>query len=404
MILRVRWKASLTLLVAVRVAGPLLALVAAGRDLPGLPPYDYQPLNGDANGFYAEARELIAAVAGPAGLVALLIAAAGVVAARRLWPRWLSVAAATLALSLAATAIVLASEPAGAAVVGWPLLWAVVLFPLRLAGLLDPDTAFALGLPLQLAANAVAVVATAYAGWYASGRRSIGLGAAALLATWPILARLLAGESAWENGQWNADVGLHLYTEPASTALVAVGLALLLSPGASDLRLALAGTALGFATVVKLSNGVLAALAVAIVAWRLGRRRALPLLAAGIAFAPLVVAYWSKGYPEIPNKPGWSASFVETSWTESLVFSPRTLLVIAPLAALGAWALRRRPYELALLVAAVASNAVLYSFYEHTRLHPRFLSASLPALFVLEAAGALLLIRKLSRRQGEARL
>jgi hypothetical protein len=51
----------------------------------------------------------------------------------------------------------------------------------------------------------------------------------------------------------------------------------------------------------------------------------------------------------------------------------------------------------ALLVAVIATNVALYSFYEHTHLHPRFLYVLLPALFVLEASGAGLVIRKVSR-------
>ena len=43
---------------------------------------------------------------------------------------------------------------------------------------------------------------------------------------------------------------------------------------------------------------------------------------------------------------------------------------------------------------SIATNAVFYTFYEHTHLHPRFLYASLPALFVLEVAGGWLVIRK----------
>ena len=66
------WTLVLAGLVAVRLAPPLLVLAASGHDLPGLPPYDYAPLNGDATGFYAEARELISAAFGPAGAAAAL--------------------------------------------------------------------------------------------------------------------------------------------------------------------------------------------------------------------------------------------------------------------------------------------------------------------------------------------
>ena len=64
------WTAALASLIVVRVTLPLLVLAASGHDVPGLPPYDYAPLIGDANGFYAEARELISAAFGPAGVAA----------------------------------------------------------------------------------------------------------------------------------------------------------------------------------------------------------------------------------------------------------------------------------------------------------------------------------------------
>ena len=380
------WTAALAALVGLRVAIPLVTLAASGHDLPGLPPYDYEPLNGDATGFYAEARELISAAFGPAGAGAALILGAGAWAAWRLRPRWTAIVAAALAVSLAASVLVLATEPAGAAVVGWPLLWAIPLLPLRVAGVLDADLAFAAGFAISLAANAVTVVAIALCRLRASGRRAVGVAAAALFAFWPLLTRPLAGPSAWENGQWNVDVGLHLYTEPLSTALVAVALALLLAPRLDELRLALAGALLGYATVVRVSNGFLAAAAVALVAFRLGPRRALPLAAAGAAFVPLVAVYWPKGYPEIPNVPGFSLDQAGRSWADSLIFDPRMLLVLLPLAVLGLLALR--PWASALLGASIATNAVFYTFYEHTHLHPRFLYASLPALFVLESAGA----------------
>ena len=396
------WIAVLAALVGLRVGIPLLVLAASGHDLPGLPPYDYEPLNGDATGFYAEARELISAAFGLAGAVAGLILVAGGWAAWRLRPRWTAVAVAAVAVSLAASALVLATEPAGAAVVGWPLLWAVPLLPLRAAGLLGADAAFAAGLVLSLAANAVTIVATAYAGWRVTGRLAVGLAAAALLAVWPLLTRPLAGPSAWENGQWNVDAGLHLYTEPLSTALVATAIALLLSPRLDELRLALAGALLGFATVVKVSNGFFAVAALALVALRLGPRRTVPLAAAGAAFAPLVAVYWPKGYPEIPNVPGFSLAQAGRSWDDSLIFDARMLIVLLPLAIVGCVALQT--WVAALLVAAVATNAAFYTFYEHTHLHPRFLYAALPSLFVLIAAGGWLGIRKVWRKGPDAGL
>jgi hypothetical protein len=390
------WIVSLAALIALRVAIPLAALAASGHDVPALPPYDYEPLNGDATGFYAEARELISTAFGPAGVAAVLLLCVGAWASWRLWPAWTAVATGALAVSLAATSLVLGTVPAGAAVVGWPLLWSIPLFPMRVLGLLDADLAFAVGLPLLLAANGVTVVATALIGLRASGSRSVGVAAAALFAVWPLLTRPLAGESAWENGQWNADVGLHLYTEPLSTALVATAIALLLGPRLDELRLALAGVLLGYATVVKLSNGLFAAAAVALVGLRLGPRRTLPLAAGGVAFAPLVAAYWPKGYPAIANVPGFSLAQAGRSWgADTLIFDPRTVLLLLPMAIIGTLALR--PWSTALLVALIATNAGFYTFYEHTHLHPRFLHVVLPALFVLEAAGGWLVIRKVWR-------
>jgi hypothetical protein len=386
------WTAALASLIAVRVAIPLLVLVAAGHDLPGLPPYDYAPLNGDATGFYAEARELISVSFGPAGAAALLLLTAGAVAVWRLGRTWVSIAVGCLAVSLAASALVLGSRPTGAAVVGWPLLWSIPLFPFRVVGLLDDDVAFAVGLLLSLAANAVTVVATAYIGLRATGSRAVGVAAATLFAVWPLLTRPLAGPSAWENGQWNVDVGLHLYTEPLSTALVATAIALLLSSRLDPIRLATAGGLLGYATVVRPSNGLFAALAVALLALRIGLRRTLPAAAAGLAFAPLVAVYWPKGYPKIENVPGFSLAQADRSWADSLLFDPRALLILLPLALPGLAAVGR--WNAALLGGVIATNVALYSFYEHTHLHPRFLYVALPALFALEAAGTWLVIRK----------
>ena len=389
------WIASLGALVALRVAIPLVALAAEGHDLPGLPLYTYEPLRGDATGFYAEARELISTAVGPAGAVAALILCVGAWLVWRLRPVWKALVAGALAVSLAATALVLDTVPAGAAVVGWPLLWSIPLFPLRVLGVLDDDLAFAVGLPIMLAANAVTVVATAVIGFRASGRRWIGVAAAALFAMWPLLSRLLAGPSAWENGQWHADVGLHLYTEPLSNALVTTAIALLLGSRLDETRLALAGVLLGYATVVKVSNGLFAAVAVALVAQRVGLRRVLPFALGGLAFAPLAAVYWPKGYPAIENVPGFSLAQASRSWgADTLVFDPRTVALLLPLAVLGVLALRT--WTAALLVGVIATNVGLYTFYEHTHLHPRFLYAMLPALFVLEAAGAALVIRKVS--------
>jgi len=401
------WWAALGGIAALRILPPLAALAAEGRNLPGLPRFDLVAGTGDDAGFYAAAREFISSlgkIQRPLLVLALALAVAAVVVTRRLWPRpelrpWVLVGL-SLAAALVVSLAILELEPSGSAVFGWSLLWGIAMLPYRLLGLpLDYETAFVFAFPLALGANVVAVVATAYAGFWASGRRAVGLLAAGALAVWPLVTRLVAGESAWENGTWHVDVGLALYTEPLSTALVAVALALLLRPDRSDLQLALAGVLLSYATLVKLSNGLVAVLAVIVVALFLEPKRALPLAAGAATWLPAIAAYWPLGYVQeengrslLPPDP-FSLDYAWRSWGDSLLFSPRALLVLLPLAVLGALGLRRR-FALALLLTFTLANALFYSVYEVTYLHPRFLFASLPALFVLWAAGLLALAER----------
>ncbi len=388
------WWGPLLALVALRSAVPLLALGASGHDLPGFPAYSYAPLNGDSFAYYAAAREFIATfgeiepivLAGLALSVALTLWSAWRFFGRGL--RWQAVAIVAVVVSLAFTPVIDRMDVTGAAVFGWSLVWALPMLPYRAVGLpLDPDSAFVFGLALSLAANAVTVVATGFLGLHATGRRSVGLVAASLFAIWPLVTRPLAGASAWENGQWNADVGLHLYTEPISTALVVVALALLLSPRLEPLRLALAGVALAYATFTKLSNGLLAVAAALLVVWWLGPRRALPFVVSGLAVVPLIAVYWIQGYPEIEVVPGWSTEFVARNWSDSLIFGPGVLALLIVPALAGAVVLRGTR-ALPLLGSAIAVTVGLYSLYEVTWLHPRFLYVALPPLFVLGAAGA----------------
>ena len=76
---------------------------------------------------------------------------------------------------------------------------------------------------------------------------------------------------------------------------------------------------------------------------------------------------------------------------------PHVLLIVAPLAAVGIAGLLR-PWQLALVLAFLLINPVFYSFYANTALHPRFLYASLPELFVLWAAGIAVLVRLAAHR------
>ena len=394
------WAPALAALVAVRVLVPLVALAAEGRSLRIFPRYEYEPAKGDGPGFYAAAREFIAAwprlgVLLPVVALAALAAAVAIV---RAWRRgradraWLVVAA-SATVTLPVTAAVLKMEATGAAVFGWPLVWSIPMLPARVVGVLDYDVAFALGLPLSLAANAVTVVATAYAGLRATGRREVGLLAAALFALWPFLLGVLGGSRAWENGTWNVDAGLVMYTEPLSTALVAVALAVVVGRDPSRLALAAAGVALGLATATKLSNG-LVAVGVALL---LGRR-ALPLVAAGLTWVPVVAAYWPLGYASLFDNPrSWprdpfSPRHADDAWLDSTLFHPRTLAIMLPLAIAGVVALRGSRAA-AILALPIVTNAAFYSFYRVTPFHPRFLFAALPALFVLQAAGVFALMR-----------
>ena len=401
------WLAGLALLVAVRLAVPLAVLAAHGRKLPALPRWDYVSQTGDATGFYAAGREFLSAWGRlPHALAAVVLAAAagGLLLLVRAWRRhpaqrpWLLVGGA-LGAGLVVVVGVTKMQPAGAAVFGWSLLWALPMLPLRAAHALDKDSAFAVGLVLSLAANAVGIAATAVVGRRVSGSRAVGLLAGACGAAWPFLAEPIAGSTAWDNGQWLVDVGLHLYTEPLSTALAAVALALLLTDRLSPLALSVAGVLLGYATVVRLSNGLLAAAAVVLVWHRLGPRRVLPLLGGALALMPVVAAYWHLGYVQVFDNPqSWptrpfSPQNVVPGWRDSLLFHPHTLVVIVPLAALGMWALRRHGWALALLGLWVLSQAVFYSFYRNLPQHPRFLYTALPAFWVLEAAGAAWLAR-----------
>jgi hypothetical protein len=284
-------------------------------------------------------------------------------------------------------------KPSGAAVFGWPLLWALPMLAYRVLGFgLSKHAAWDFSLALSLVLVALTVAAVAYLGRNATGRRWAGLLAAAFWTFWPLLVGLIAGHGAWSNDQWNIDVGLHGYSEPLSTLLVTTGAALLLSPQLTQLRLVLAGCALSYATSVKVSNGLLAAAALVVVFLRGRWREALPYLAGAAAFAPVVLVYWPLSYPKLFDKPqSWprdpfSTSHVLTSWTHSTMFDPRTLAILAPLAVIGAFGVRR-PWALALVAGFLLINALFYSFYANTALHPRFLYATLPELFVLWAAG-----------------
>jgi hypothetical protein len=393
-------------LAALRVVLPLLVL--AGVGVPGAPSFEYAGLTGDATGFYAAAREVVSAWGEltPVVVAVFLLWCVLLVHAwrRRVAGEWIVVAVAAGAGVLASIAVALMSPP-GAAVVGWPLVWAVPLAPYRLASkALDQDGAYVVAVALSLAANAVTVVASAYCALFATGRRSVAVLASALVTFWPFVTGELTDERGWENGTWAIEVGLAAYTEPLSTALVTLALGLLVARPHAGTRLALAGAVLGLATVVKLANGLLAVLAFTLLLRRLGFSRVASFAASGCAFVPVVGLYWSKGYPAIvevdedawPDHP-FALQNAVSAWADSLLFTPLVLLLLIPPAVLGAIVLRRCRWALSLLLVWALVNPLFHSLYWATELHPRMHFGSLPAVFVLWAAGAVAFVSTVAR-------
>jgi hypothetical protein len=405
------WVQMLAALVALRVLIPLVVLAAGSSKLPLVPDYDYRPLNGDAYGFYHAVANIFAAFSGVLlgwiGAAALVLMICFTVAAVILWRggvRWLAVLLPPLAVTAITGVLVHDMATPGAGVVGWPLVWALSLSPLPVFHVaLTPDRAFPTGLAISAIANAVTVVATAFVGLRATGRRSVGLMAAGLYATWPLWVGIVAGTRAWENGQWQADVGLHLYTEPPSTALVVVSLALLLHPRLSALTAAVTGLLLGFATAVKLTNGFVAASLVVIVAFRFGARRAAIVALGGLVSAPIVFGYWSRGYVDASGGRGveleewYRWAFVSANARASLIFTGTMLVVIVPLAVVGVWLLGDW-YRRAVLIVPILVTIASFAAYYATGQHPRFYYVILPSLFVLQAAGGALIWEALRPR------
>ena len=409
-----RWWGPLGLLAAIRVAIPVAAF--AGSSFPGTPGFTRPArdggLEGDATGFYAATREFMAAWGRmPHAVLALdaLFALGAALAIAVLWrrrPEWRAwlVAGAVCAFGIVVSVDVHWMKATGAAVFGWSLLWSLPMLPYRVLGFgLSKHVAWDFGFALSLAIVALTVVAVGYLGRNATGRRWGGLLAAAFWASWPLLVGLVAGHHAWANSQWDVDTGLHNYDEPLSTLLVTGGAALVLSPRLTQLRLALAGCALSAATLVKVSNALLAAAALLVVFLRGSRRDALPYLAGAVSLAPLVGAYWPISYPKLfNNRHSWpqdpfDPGHIVSSWTHSSIFTPHTLAIIVPLALIGIAAVIR-PWALALVLAFLLVNPAFYSFYANTAKHPRFLYASLPELFVLWSAGVAVLVRLALRR------
>ncbi len=361
-----------------------------GRALPELPRFRFQPLPGDAYGYYACARALISTSGRHAPLlaaVAVPVAVGAFVVFRRTSNGTARVLAVAWAVGIAAALPIVLVPFTGAAQVGWPLLWSIPLAPLRALHLSNPDDAFGVGLALSLVCNAVTVVASYHLGRRLGLRDRVAYSGAALVAFWPVLS-LLAGAHAAANGTWQIDLGLSLYTEPLSTALVVVALVLALG-GAGEAQAAAAGAFLGAATLVRDSNVLFVVCAVVAFVLSSKRRQAAALAAGALAWAPAALLFFPKGYPHLkapvfPAHP-FALGYADHAWTASTLWHPAALLVLLPVALLGT---RRADGRAAVLLwGCVAATAAFYSFYELTPMHPRFLFVVLPIVLVFWAAG-----------------
>jgi hypothetical protein len=391
--------------IAFRVAIALAALADHGHRLaPGFPVYVYNPRTGDAYGYYSAVRELLEdwQREGKVVLPCALLAVAGFVLVWRFTRGRplrvvIRVLAGSWAVGVVAAVLAHTIRYTGAGTIGWPLIWSVPLLPYRALGLpLNPSIAFGVGLTLSLVFIAATVVATYLLGRELTGRVGLGVAASLLYAFWPLLVLLLAGIRGTMNGTWQIDVGLSMYTEPISTALACVGLVLVLRSGRGPVAAATAGALLGFDVAVRLSNLIILGCALVWLALR-DRGHALWAAAGAAAFAPVVLAFYRQGYfNPSPSATGTGSGVIpahvfalhnaRVAWTHSLLWRPAQLVVLVPLAVVGALATRRAGSVL--LSAAILLTAAFYSFYFFTPLHPRFLFVVLPPLLVLWVAGA----------------
>jgi hypothetical protein len=148
-----------------------------------------------------------------------------------------------------------------------------------------------------------------------------------------------------------------------------------------------------------LSNAVIAATLVGILALRRELGTVVRVAAAGLAFLPVVLAYWPMGYPKLPEEqlPDrlFALDYAADAWRDSLVWGPLALAVLVPPAVLGVALLPRR--ATLLLAGWIVSTALFYTVYRFTPLHPRFLLVALPALYVLWSAAVLAVTGRIYR-------
>lgn len=386
--------AALGTLALLRIVLSVAVLAASGSALlPGFPEYRYVARTGDAHGYYAAVRELLSTPLRLGWALPLVVAAMVVLVLVVARPRTIGrgrhvdALVAVCCVAAIATLFVVRMRASGAPTIGWPLVWSLPMFPYAGVGLpLDPDVAFVFGLVLSLLANTVTLVATYLLGLWTTGRRLVGLIAATLFALWPVLV-LLLGKTR-DPGTWQVDLGLLMYSEPVSTALVASACVLLVRAARNPTAAVIAGSLLGLATAVRLSNAVIAVCATALVA-RYDRRAAAYVALAGLAFLPPVIAYWPMGYASFPEDELRGAAFsldnVVPAWRDSAVWGLEALAVLVPPAVVGWFALARR--HAWLLAAWILATALFYTFYSYTPGHPRFFLVVLPAVFVLWSAG-----------------
>ena len=396
-----------------RVVVALAALADSGHRLaPGFPVYRYNPRTGDAYGYYAAVRELLETWQreGKIVLPVALLAAAGFVVVwrrTRTSPRRapIRVLAGCWAVGLFAAVLVHEIRYTGAGTIGWPLIWSVPLLPYRALGLpLDPGIAFGVGLTLSLAFIAVTIVATYLLGRAVTGRVWLGTAAALLYAFWPLLVLLLAGIRGTMNGTWQIDVGLSMYTEPISTALACVGLVLVIrgaGPLAGGLRGSLPRVRRGRPALERADPRSRARLArsAAIAAALCGRPPPLPRSlrscwrSGGRATSPRATNATSTGSSlgVIPAHT-FALHNARLAWEHSLLWRPPQLLVLVPLAVIGAFVVAR---SVAVLSGReILVTAAFYTFYFATPIHPRFLFVVLPLVLVLWVAGACAVVGK----------
>jgi hypothetical protein len=364
------------------------------RALPGLPRYRYDPLDGDAYGYYSAVRELLATWRREGRVLlplALVVAVAFAVVWRRSGRPTVRTLAAIWGCGIVAAVLVERIRFTGAPQIGWPLVWSIPLLPYRALGLpLSPNVAFGVGLVLSLVCNVITIVMTYALARLATRRREVPLLAAALVAFAPVLILLDPAHTSAMNGTWQILLGLAMYTEPLSTALVLSGLVIVWRRSGVGADAALGGGLLGLATLVRVSNALIAACVVLALLARGEPRRALVTSLGGLAFLPAVALFWPKGYPKLhppvyPAHP-FELRYIRSAWTGSLLWHPSVLAAVVPIAFAGILAVRRDVAQV--LVAALAVTCVFYSFYQLTPIHPRFLFVVVPAVLVLWAAGA----------------